>query len=97
MCNTKDRLGIPLTPANSINTPQVYTKINTERSHKIINISHAKGKASTAKQTCLGSFQGPEGKNYWKEKSSLGRLPCQLVLKKNFFIIGVYYCLLVTK
>ena len=28
----------------------------------------------------MGSFKGPEGKCYWKEKSSLCHLPCQLDL-----------------
>ena len=31
-----------------------------------MEISHGKGKASTAKQTYMGSFQGPEGKGYRK-------------------------------
>ena len=46
------------------------------------NISHAKGKASTAKQTCLGSLLGLEMTTYWKDISSPGHLPCQLDLRK---------------
>ena len=42
---------------------------------KYINNSYVKGKA---KQTCPGSHPGPEGKSYWEEKSSPGRLPCHL-------------------
>ena len=50
-------------------------------------LGHVKDKVSTAKQTCPGSFLGPEGKMIWKEKSSLGCLPCQLDL------LYCHYCL----
>ena len=47
------------------------------------NMSHAKGKASTAKQTCLGSLLGLEMTTYRKDISSLGRLPCHRDFKKT--------------
>ena len=55
-----------------IPSTKIYWELN--------NTSHVKGKGSIAKQNCVGSFQGPEGKIYRKEKSSLCCLPCQLDL-----------------
>ena len=44
--------------------------------------SHAKGKASTAKQTCLGSFLGLELNLHCVKISSFWRHPCQLDLSR---------------
>ena len=50
------------------------------RTFFVCNVSHAKGKVSTAKQTCLDSPLGPELNSYCVMEDSLWRLPCQLDL-----------------
>ena len=56
----------------------VCVSIYTLQIQFVYNVSHMKGKASTAKQTCLGSRLGPEWNSYcvW----GFWCLPCQLDL-----------------
>ena len=62
-------------------THTVYGFIRTDIH---VYTSHAKGKASTAKQTCLGSLLGLELNLHCVMISSFWRHPCQLELSRRY-------------